>query len=222
MRLSGDDRHRIADAIAAAEESTGAEIRCVEIPHPSFLSVALIAALVAVVGPGILVLAGWRPNELGTTGGWTVIDPAPLEALQFYVGLQLACFLLVLLVALLPWARYAPGAWRGRWTRRAANRQFGALGMAHTVRRSAVLIAVAPAYRQAAVIADSGLSALSRAALRQDIEVALSEAMKRDALGDGLVAAISRLGFHLARGFPAGDDRNELPDHVAKFRPDAG
>lgn len=222
MRLSSHDRRRVADAIAAAEESSCAEIRCVEIPYPSFLNVALIAALVAVLVPGILVLAGWRPNELGRTGGWTVIDPAPLEALQFYIGLQLACFLLVLLVALLPWARYAPPAWRRSWTRRAANMQFDALGMAHTVRRSAVLVAVAPAYRTAAVITDSGLSALSRAALRQDIEVALSDAMKRDALGDGLVAAIARLGFHLARGFPSGDDHNELPDHVAKFRPDAG
>jgi uncharacterized membrane protein len=221
MRLSAEDRRRVADAVAAAEESTRAEIRCVEIPNPSLLTVASVAALVAVFVPVLLVLAGWRPNELGRTGGWTVIDPAPLEALRLYVGLQAVCFVLVLLLALLPWARCAPPAWRRRWTRRAANRQFDALGMAHTLRRSAVLVVVAPAYRQAALISDAGASAFLSATLRQDIEGALSDAMKRDALAAGLVSAIAQLGVHLARGRPAGDDRNELPDQLAKFRPDA-
>lgn len=218
MRLSPQDRRRVAEAIAAAEARTCAEIRCVELPYPSVLNVALVAALVAVVVPGILVAAGWRPNELGRTGGWTVIDPAPVEALQLYIGVQAVFFVVVFLAALLPWARHAPLGWRRRWTHRAASKQFDALGMAHTVRHTAVLIAVAPAYAQAAVIADSGLSTLSRKALEQDVEVALSDAMKQGALGDGLVAAIGRLGFHLAKGFPAADDPDELPDHLAAFR----
>ena len=92
MRLSATDRRRVADAVAAAETSTRGEIRCVEIPKPSFLTVASVAALVAVFVPVLLVLAGWRPNELGRTGGWTVIDPAPLEALRLYVGLQAVVF----------------------------------------------------------------------------------------------------------------------------------
>lgn len=220
MTLSEDDRHRVAAAIAAAEKNTSAELRAVEIAGPGLLHVAVLAGLVAVLLPGLLLMAGWRPNETWFTGGWTVIDPNPLRAIELYLATQAAFFVLVLCVAFLPWARHAPARWRRAWIRSGAITHFEALGMMRTRGRTGILIAVAPTYRTAAVVADGGIEGLPPALLRDAVEVPLIEAMKRDRLADGLVAAIEALGVLLAsRAKGQADDSNELPDQMAASGP---
>lgn len=218
--LSDSERARVTQAIAEVEKITAAEIRCVEIPGPGLLHVALLSGLVSMLVPGALLLAGWRPDGPLPLVGWYVIDPGPLTALELYIELQAAIFVLVLALVFLPWARFLPRAWREAWVRSAANTQFEALGMSRTKDRTGVLLAVAPRHRTAVVVCDAGIERLSDDELSTYVEMPLVRRMKQNELAGGLIDAIEELGQLLkSRARPRSFDTNELPDQLAKANP---
>ncbi len=98
-----------------------------------------------------------------------------------------------------------------------ARVEFARLGMAETAGRNGVLFYVVPRERRFAVIGDEGV----HAACGQEFWDATAEAMgalfREGKFTEGLEAGLRRAGDVLAAHFPRrGDDRNELPDAVAR------
>jgi uncharacterized membrane protein len=99
----------------------------------------------------------------------------------------------------------------------AAHRRFAQLGMARTRERNAVLLHFAPLTQQFAVWGDTGV----HEKCGQDFWNGIAGAMGRDLQAghftEAIVNAVRATGELLARHFPrASDDRNELPDTVAR------
>ncbi len=221
MKLSEDDHAKIAAAVAAAERGTSGEIRCVLADKRDLMQLAFVAGAAALVLPGIALIAGLRPDMLtGLTGGWTVIDPAPAQALQVYVALQAVVFAAVIGIGLSPLARWLmPAAWENAIVRRAAEAQFVALGLTHTRDRTGVLLYVSVAQRRAQVLADIGIHAKAPEPVWDEVVALLVEGLKRGDAAEGFAAAATRTGEILSAHLPPRmDDANELPDHVTEVR----
>jgi len=99
---------------------------------------------------------------------------------------------------------------------RAAQRHFVRLKMDRTGERNAVLIFVAPATCQFAVVGDVGVHTRCGDAFWQELAGEMSGHFRRSDFTRGLVHGIRKAGELLARHFPhSPDDQNELPDDVA-------
>ncbi len=99
----------------------------------------------------------------------------------------------------------------------AARKAFLKLGMARTRLRNAVLIYVAPRARQFAVIGDKAVHEHCGEKFWQEIAEQMATQFKAARFTEGIVCAIQKIGELLAAHFPRlPDDKNELPDCVAK------
>ncbi len=103
---------------------------------------------------------------------------------------------------------------------RAARRAFERMGMHRTAARNGVLLFLAVADREFAVIGDVGIDATVEPAFWETVRDRLATAFAGDRFGDGLVEAIGAIGGRLASAFPraADGDRNELPDDLSVER----
>ncbi len=96
-----------------------------------------------------------------------------------------------------------------------ARRHFERLGMTATQARNGVLIFLAPASRNFAIIGDVAVHEKCGDAFWRLLAAAMELHFKRGEFTEGLVHGIERAGALLAEHFPrAPDDRNELPDSV--------
>jgi uncharacterized membrane protein len=103
--------------------------------------------------------------------------------------------------------------------RRAAEADFTRLGMAATAERNGVLILVAPESQSCAVVGDRGIDGRCPPGFWSEIAAGLAEEFRHGRFGDGIVAAVTRVGGELERHFPrrpGDEDRNELPDAVSR------
>ena len=221
--LSQTDRDRIAQAVADAEKTTAGEIYCVLAPEVGDdRSVPLIwATAAALLLPALALLAGFRPEMLSRLfGGWTIghaaaQDVAILAALLTYIGLQAAIFAVVAALVSIPAVRRAliPPAVKKARVRQAALDYFLAKDLHLTQGRTGVLIFAALAEHRVEVIADEGVHAAAPATVWDEVVADLVEGLKRGAIADGFVAAITRAGAILAAHIPPRPgDVNELPD----------
>ena len=221
--LSQADQARIAQAVAEAEKTTAGEIYCVLAPEVGDdRRLPLIWAFgAALLLPALALLAGFRPEMLTRLfGGWTVghaaaHDAAILSALLTYVALQAATFLIVALLLAIPPLRRAltPASAKAARVRQAALDYFLAKDLHLTRDRTSVLIFAALAEHRVEVIADDGIYALAPNAVWDEVVAELVAGLKRDAIADGFVAAITRTGAILAAHVPPRPgDVNELPN----------
>lgn len=192
---------RIADAIAAAEGKTSAEIRVVVtraplVQHP-FFSI-LWAALAALVLP------------------WLVLFAEPLPALTL-LSLQAALFVVLASVMLLPniAPRVIPRLALKSAARSTAVEMFLAHGIPQTSGRTGILILAAARERIVEVVADEGVhTPLGHGAWR-DICEAVAERARHGDLAEGLVAGVEKAGELLSGPLPhRPGDRDELANHV--------
>jgi uncharacterized membrane protein len=98
-----------------------------------------------------------------------------------------------------------------------AERAFERLGMAQTRDRNGVLFFIVPSRRSFVVLGDEGIHARVGQSFWEELSAVLSPAFHEGRYTDGLVAAIERVGEHLAEHFPPhrdGGDRDELPNTV--------
>ncbi|MEH3118603.1 MAG: hypothetical protein PGN25_13680 [Methylorubrum populi] len=197
--LSGPERDRIAVAIGRAEAGTSGEI------------VVLVAARAGLYrSPGLaLALA------VGLAVPWPLIRLTALSAGEIAL-VQAAAVLGTLLLTLNERLRIAltPRHWRRERAHAAARREFLGHGLTGTRGRTGVLIYVALAERYAEIVADQGVRARIEDERWCAIVSDLLGAAGRDALGDGLVAAVERVGAVLAAALPGGRGDNELPNRV--------
>jgi len=223
IQLSEADHDKVSAAIAAAEASTNGEIVAVATPiSDPYHDVALHWAVAALIL--VLAWAAWRPDWLQglydtLTGGWHS-EPTLGELLTFLMILAVLKFTAVLLI--LKWMplrlALTPGATKHRRVRRRAVAVFKAAAERRTVGRTGVLIYLSMAERRAEIVADDAILQVTDETTWGDAMAALLADVKDGRVGDGMVAAIERVGAVLSEHFPRSEaDTNEIPDKLIEL-----
>ena len=200
IKITHEDRMRIAEAIRAVEKNTSGEIFCVMARASSDYR------FVAIARAAIVALAVPLPLYYFT----------PLWADQIYF-VQLAVFVACAILFSLPGFRFwlVPG-----WIRRdrasvEAKKQFAAHGLHLTEERTGVLIFASIAERYVEVIADSGINNKVSPQVWDKAVQAIIRRIKEDQPVEGFIEAIGICGKVLAEHFPPGAiNKNELPDKL--------
>jgi putative membrane protein len=223
IHLSEADHAKVSPAIAAAEAQTNGEIVAVAPPiSDPYHDVGLHWALVPLFA--VLAWAAWRPSALTwwydfLLGGW---QPEPtlsqlLTLLMVFAALKFTIALLILKWMPLRLA-LTPSATKHRRVRRRAVAVFKAAAERRTVGRTGILIYLSMAERRAEIIGDEAITGVTTPETWGDAMAELLVEVKQGRVGDGIVAAIERVGAVLAEHFPRlADDRNEIPDQLIEL-----
>ena len=223
LRLSDADHDKVSAAIAAAEAKSNGEIVAVATPiSDAYHDVALHWALIPLFA--VLAWAAWRPTALiwwydFLFGGWSP-DPTQsqlLTLLMFFAALKFTIALLILkwmpLRLLL-----TPPATKHRRVRRRAIAIFQAAAAGRTAGKTGILIYLSLAERRAEIVADEAIHKLTDEHTWGEAMHALIADVREGRPGDGIVAAIERVGTVLAEHFPrSADDNNEIPDKLIEL-----
>jgi putative membrane protein len=153
------------------------------------------------------------------TGGWHA-EPTLGELLTFLMILAVLKFTAVLLI--LKWMplrlRLTPGATKHRRVRRRAVAVFKAAAERRTIGRTGVLIYLSMAERRAEIVADEAILKVTDETTWGEAMAELLAEVKLGRIGDGMVAAIERVGGVLAEHFPrSATDTNEIPDKLIEL-----
>ena len=221
--ISADDREKIAAAIAAAEANTSGEIVAVATPiSDAYHDVALHWALVPLFA--VLAWAAWRPTALdwwynALFGGWHP-DPTQSELLTLLMVFAALKFTVALLI--LKWMPLrlflTPSATKHRRVRRRAIAIFQAAAAGRTTGRTGILIYLSLAERRAEIIADEAILKLTDDHIWGEAMQALIEHVREGRVGDGICAAVERVGAVLSEHFPrSAQDCNEIPDKLIEL-----
>ena len=222
-QLTDADRGRVSAAIAAAEATSNAEIVAVATPiSDPYHDVGLHWALLPLFA--VLAWAAWRPTALiwwynFLFGGW---QPEPtlsqlLTLLMVFAALKFTVALLIL-----KWMplrlELTPAATKHRRVRRRAVAIFKAAAERRTTGRTGILIYLSMAERRAEIIGDEAITKVTTPETWGEAMTALLVEVKQGRIGDGIVAAIERVGVVLAEHFPrTADDTNEIPDKLIEL-----
>jgi putative membrane protein len=223
MRLTDADREKVSAAIAAAEANSNGEIVAVATPlSDSYHDVALHWALVPLFA--VLAWAAWRPTALiwwynFLLGGWDS-DPTLgqlLALLMVFAALKFTVALLILKWMPLRLA-LTPAATKHRRVRRRAVTVFRAAAERRTVGRTGILIYLSLGERRAEIVADETILKLTDEHTWGEAMAALLEHVREGRPGDGICAAVERVGVVLAEHFPhSATDLNEIPDKLIEL-----
>lgn len=223
IELSEADHDKVSAAITAAESTSNGEIVAVATPSSdSYHDVALHWAVAALLL--VLAWAAWRPDQLQylystATGGWTS-ESSLGELFTFLMILAVLKFTVVLLILKWQPLRLAltPGATKHRRVRRRAISVFKAAAERRTIGRTGILIYLSMAERRAEIIGDEAITSVTTAEDWGDAMAALLVEVKQGRYGEGIAAAIERVGTVLAERFPRTDgDINEIPDKLIEL-----
>lgn len=221
MQLTQADHAKVSAAIAAAEANTAGEIVAVATPiSDPYHDVGLHWAVAAMIL--VLAWAAWRPDWLQwwygvlAVRGWGA-EPTLGELLTFLMVLAVLKFTAVLLV--LKWVplrlALTPGATKHRRVRRRAVALFKASAERRTEGRTGILIYLSMVERRAEIVADEAITSVTTPETWGDAMAALLVEVKLGRPGDGICAAIERVGAVLAEHFPrSAADANEIPDKL--------
>ena len=223
MRLGPDDHAKVAAAIRAAEATTDGEISAIVAPasdayHDVVLHWALLVALlppaVAAAWPSVLLRA---TQALDRNWGEA---PSLRLALTLLLIATVIAFLIGRLVFGQPTLRLAltPAATKARRVRRQAIALFRAGTEQRTLSKTGVLLYLSLAERRAEIVADAAIHAKAPQEHWGEAMAALLDNVRAGRAGDGIAAAVERIGAVLATHFPhTGSDPNELPDRLIEL-----
>ncbi|HEU5068245.1 MAG TPA: TPM domain-containing protein [Sphingomicrobium sp.] len=220
IRFSDAERQKVSAAISAAEAKTDGEIVAVATPiSDSYHDVALHWAVAMMILA--LAWAAWWPAELQwwyrqIFGGWSP-DPTLGEFLTFVMVLAVLKFLAVLLI--LKWMPLrlllTPAATKHRRVRRRAVAIFQAAAAGKTADRTGTLIYLSLAERRAEIIGDEAITKVTSPDTWGKAMAAMLEHLREGRPGDGICAAVERVGAVLAEHFPkTANNPNEIPDKL--------
>ena len=223
MQLSDADHGKVSAAIAAAEAKSNGEIVAVATPiSDPYHDVGLHWAVAAMIL--VLAWAAWRPDWLQwwydrSFGGWSA-DPTMGELLTFLMALAVLKFTAVLLI--LKWMplrlALTPGATKHRRVRRRAVAVFRAAAERRTLGRTGILIYLSMAERRAEIVADEAITKVTTPETWGEAMAVLLAEVREGRTGDGICAAIERVGAVLAEHFPrSATDTNEIPDKLIEL-----
>jgi len=223
MQLSEADHEKISAAIAAAEASSNGEIVAVATPiSDPYHDVGLHWALIPLFA--VLAWAAWRPTALVwwynlLLGGWQS-DPTLSQLLTLLMVFAALKFTVALLVMKWMPLRIAltPAATKHRRVRRRAVAIFKAAAERRTSGRTGILIYLSMAERRAEIIGDEAITKVTTPETWGEAMAALLVEVKQGRVGDGIVAAVERVGIVLAEHFPRStSDTNEIPDKLIEL-----
>lgn len=223
MRLTDLDRGLVAAAVTSAESDTSGEIvPILAASSDDYKDIALIwSALAPLLALAVIAAFPTSFVELldRLRGGWA----------HEYSARGLLTILLVVLVlkfavvrAILSWMplrlALTPAAVKARRVRARAVSLFRVGADRRTVGGTGVLLYLSLAERRAEIVADTAVHASVAPEEWGTAMAELVDAVRDGRPGDGLAAAIGRIGHVLARHLPrAADDRNELPDRLIEL-----
>jgi putative membrane protein len=223
IQLTAADREKVSAAIAAAEANSAGEIAAVATPiSDAYHDVGLHWALVPLFA--VLAWAAWRPSALVwwydfLFGGWSP-DPTMsqlLTLLMFFAALKFTIALLILKWMPLRLA-LTPPATKHRRVRRRAIAIFQAAVARRTAGKTGILIYLSLAERRAEIVADEAILKVTDDHTWGEAMAALIAGVRDGRPGDGICAAIERVGVVLAEHFPrSADDSNEIPDKLIEL-----
>lgn len=222
MRLGEADHIAVSAAVAAAEARSDGEIVTVVAPRSdAYHDVALHWAVLAMLGMLALLAAFPRIAE----GVYALVDPWATRTPTG--GLLAAALLLVtatLLLArlLLAWMplrlALTPGSTEARRVRRRAVELFRVATERRTRARTGVLLYLSLAERRAEIVADEAVHSRVAADVWGEAMAVLVAATRDGRPGEGMAAAVERIGAVLAEHFPRSDgDVNELSDRLVEL-----
>jgi putative membrane protein len=222
-RLTHADRKAVAEAIAKAEGSTAGEIVAVATPiSDPYHDVALHWALVPLFA--VLAWAAWRPTALVwwydlLFGGWSP-DPTMSQLLTLLMVFAALKFTIALLI--LKWMPLrlflTPAVTKHRRVRRRAVAIFKAAAEKRTAGKTGILIYLSLAERRAEIVADEAILKVTDDHTWGEAMTALLTDVREGRVGDGIVAAVERVGVVLSEHFPrSATDTNEIPDKLIEL-----
>jgi putative membrane protein len=218
MKVTDEDSRIVADAIRAAEARTDGEVTAiVSAQSDSYHDVALHWSLIVALLPlSIAAAFPWLLTSglASLRGGWE--EPS----LQIMLTILLVATANLFLIARLIIGRTAvrmaltPAATKARRVRRRAIMLFRTGTEQRTLTSTGVLLYLSLAEHRAEIVADAAIHAKVDPALWGEAMTVLIAAVREDRPGEGIAAAIAKIGDVLATHFPRGDDPNELPDRL--------
>jgi putative membrane protein len=222
-QLSQSDREKVSAAITGAEAKSSGEIVAVATPiSDAYHDVALHWALVPLFA--VLAWAAWRPTALVwwydfLFGGWQP-DPTLSQLLTLLMVFAALKFTVALLI--LKWMPLrlllTPPATKHRRVRRRAIAIFKAAAERRTAGRTGILIYLSMAEHRAEIVADEAILKVTDEHAWGEAMASLVGEVRQGRPGDGIVAAIERVGTVLAEHFPrSADDVNEIPDKLIEL-----
>lgn len=197
--LNPADIARVSAAIARIETQTSGEIVCMVArraldPEPYAWQIA-----------GALALA--TPWALLWLTAWPLLD-----ILLAQLGVLAISAMILRGLGL----RALPSRLARRRVRAEAEARFTQHGLANTRDRTGLLLFVALAEHRVEIVVDMALADPAHQPVWDAMVATVVEAIRRDALADGLIAAVAQAAETLARiAPPRPDDRNELPNVIA-------
>ncbi len=223
VQFSDADSEKVSAAIRAAETNTNGEIVAVATPiSDPYHDVALHWALIPLFA--VLAWAAWRPTALvwwydTLFGGWQP-DPTMSDLLTLLMVFAALKFTIALLI--LKWMplrlALTPAATKHRRVRRRAVTIFKAAAENRTAGRTGVLIYLSIAERRAEIVADEAILTVTDEHVWGEAMTALISEVREGRPGEGICAAIQRVGMVLSEHFPrSADDTNEIPDKLIQL-----
>lgn len=100
-----------------------------------------------------------------------------------------------------------------------ATSAFERLGMTRTAERNGILVFVAPASHNFAVLGDSGITSIVGTAPLDEMAAAMAAAFREGRFTDGLVAVVEKAGDLLAAHYPRVEgsrDKDELSNAISR------
>jgi len=218
--LTETDRQNIADAVAAAELASAGEIVTIVTPQSDTYRDVGLAWSITIA---FLALAAL---ELAPTFYLGLVDRAfglwghtwkPQAVLG--IALSVAVIKFIAMLLLMEWRPLrlllTPAPIKSARVHARALTCFRVGAQARTTGRTGILIYLSMAERRAEIIADEAIASKVAPEVWGDAMHALLTEIRKGHVGDGMVAAIRKVGAVLAEHLPrAADDQNELPDRV--------
>jgi putative membrane protein len=218
--LTETDRQNIADAVAAAELASAGEIVTIVTPQSDTYRDVGLAWSITIA---FLALAAL---ELAPTFYLGLVDRAfglwghtwkPQAVLG--IALSVAVIKFIAMLLLMEWRPLrlllTPAPIKSARVHARALTCFRVGAQARTTGHTGILIYLSMAERRAEIIADEAIASKVAPEVWGDAMHALLTEIRKGHVGDGMVAAIQKVGAVLAEHLPrAADDQNELPDRV--------
>ena len=221
--MTDADHDKVSAAITKAELSTAGEIVAVATPiSDSYHDVALHWALVPLFA--VLAWAAWRPSALEWSydfllGGW---QPEPTQSQLLTLLMVFAALKFTVALLILKWMPLrlllTPAATKHRRVRRRAIAIFQAAAAGRTTGRTGILIYLSLAERRAEIIADEAILKVTDDHTWGEAMTELITNVRAGRVGDGIAAAVERVGVVLSKHFPRSNaDLNEIPDKLIEL-----
>ena len=218
--LTETDRQKIADAVSAAELASAGEIVTIVTPQSDTyrdvglawsITIAFLALAALELAPAFYL--GLVDRAFGLWGhAWK-----PQAVLGVALSVAVIKFLAMLLLMEWPPLRLllTPGPIKTARVHARALTCFRVGAQGRTTGHTGILIYLSMAERRAEIIADEAIASKVTPEVWGEAMQALLTEIRAGRVGDGMVAAIGKVGAVLAEHLPrAADDQNELPDRV--------